>query len=321
MLNLYELKQFVAFAELGTLSKVAEVFHISTPSITRSMQHLENSFGVPLFTRGKNKIELNETGKIAVEYSRKLLQEAEHTVGQVRLFDQHQNTIVVRSCAPAPLRELLWKLDEIYPSMTIASTICQNEEILSAWKENSCDVAILPFLIPGENAEVFMREHLFVCVLSKHELARHKTLTFTDINGFNFLLRSELGFWDTLCREKMPASKFLVQTDEFAFNELVASSSLPCFTTNYSLRHMGCYPERINIPITDEQASVTFYLCVKQGNMIAMLLSSISQGQIFRYRRAVFCRIILNLFTIDIEQFIQHISCVFYNYLFKSENT
>ena len=41
MLDLYELEQFVAFAELGTLSRVAEKFHISTPSITRSMQHLE----------------------------------------------------------------------------------------------------------------------------------------------------------------------------------------------------------------------------------------------------------------------------------------
>ena len=41
------------------------------------MQHLEQYFGVPLFTRGKNRIELNETGKLAVAAARKLLQEAE----------------------------------------------------------------------------------------------------------------------------------------------------------------------------------------------------------------------------------------------------
>lgn len=61
MVDLYELKQLADFADLGTLSKVAEEFHLSTPSVTRSMQHLEQYFGVPLFTRGKNKIELNET--------------------------------------------------------------------------------------------------------------------------------------------------------------------------------------------------------------------------------------------------------------------
>ena len=31
MLDLYELRQLVAFAELGTLSKVADQFHVSTP--------------------------------------------------------------------------------------------------------------------------------------------------------------------------------------------------------------------------------------------------------------------------------------------------
>lgn len=53
MVDLYELKQLAAFAELGTLSRVAEKFHLSTPSVTRSMQHLEAYFGVPLFRRGK----------------------------------------------------------------------------------------------------------------------------------------------------------------------------------------------------------------------------------------------------------------------------
>lgn len=196
MLDLYEIKQFVAFARLKTLSKVAEEFHISTPSVTRSMQHLEESFGVPLFSRGKNKIELNENG-----------------------------------------------------------------EVLEALEDGSCDIGILPF--PVENSDRFMEEHLFVCVPPEHELASHETLTFADINGFNFLLRTELGFWDTLCREKMPASKFLVQTDVAAFDELVNASSLPCFSTDYGQHTHVSYAGRVNIPLTDAQANVTFYVVKK----------------------------------------------------------
>ena len=94
MVDLNELNQLAAFADLGTLSRVAEEFHISTPSITRSMQHLEEAFGVPLFLRGKNKIELNETGKMAVEAARKLLQEAEAAVRQVRDFDARQRSML-----------------------------------------------------------------------------------------------------------------------------------------------------------------------------------------------------------------------------------
>lgn len=149
MVDLYELKQLTAFADLGTLHRVAEEFHLSTPSITRSMQHLEQYFGVPLFTRGKNRIELNETGKLAVAAARKLLQEAELAVAQVRAFDQRQRTIVIRACAPAPLWELLRKLNAAQPEKMLASAVCQNEDVLAAWEDGSCDVAVLPFSFAG----------------------------------------------------------------------------------------------------------------------------------------------------------------------------
>ena len=180
---------------------------------------------------------------------------------QVRDFDRRQRTVVVRSCAPAPLWELLPKLNTHQPGMMVSSAVCRNEEVLSAWQDGSCDIAILPFPIDG--AAPFMQENLFVCVPPEHELAKKRELTFADINGFNFLLRTELGFWDTLCREKMPASKFLVQSDPAAFEELVRASTLPCFSTDYGQRQGG-YPGRVNVPLTDEEARVTFYLASTQ---------------------------------------------------------
>lgn len=258
MLDLYEAAQFAAFAELGTLARVAEEFHISTPSVTRSMQHIEECFGVSLFTRGKNKIALNETGLTAAALTRKLLAEAEQTVAQVRAFDARRKTIILKSCAPAPVWELLPKLTAEYPDRMISSEICLNDAVQAEWNSCSCDIAILPF--PTEGATPFLQEHLFVCVPKTHELAHRKALTFADINGFNFLLRTQLGFWDTLCREKMPASKFLIQTDMSAFDELVRASSLPCFVTDYIQNRESAYPDRVRIPLTDPEAQVTFYI-------------------------------------------------------------
>lgn len=45
---------------------MAEKYHISTPSMTRSMQNLEKCFGVKLFERQKNKMSQNETGQFAL---------------------------------------------------------------------------------------------------------------------------------------------------------------------------------------------------------------------------------------------------------------
>lgn len=153
-----------------------------------------------------------------------------------------------------------------FPGNTISSAICQNEEVMQYLEQEVCDIGILPFPVAMEKWDVreYMKEHLFVCVPIGHELAGHKELYFEELNGFNFLLRSELGFWDTLCREKMPASKFLVQTDTSVFDELVKASSLPCFTTDYISDWESAYPNRVCVPIMDAAANVTFYLVTKR---------------------------------------------------------
>lgn len=101
MINLYELEQLVAFADLGTLSKVSEHLNISQPTITRSMQNLEAEFGVKLFIRSKNKIELNKNGQLAVTYARGLLNDAKNAVDAIKAYDKkHANHygLFLRSC-------------------------------------------------------------------------------------------------------------------------------------------------------------------------------------------------------------------------------
>lgn len=257
MLDLRELEQFVSFAELGTLSRVAQTFHVSTPSVSRTMAHVEKAFGTSLFDRTKNRIELNETGRFAAEKAGSLLDAANQAVDQVRLFDERRKTIVIRSCAPAPLWEYQRVLSSEAPGKLVASAICDSGEVLSSWESGTCDVAILPFEFEGSS--VFMKENLYVCVPKDHELAQHDSLRFADIDGFNFLLRTELGFWDSLCRKEMPASRFLVQSDQSEFDELVKASSLPCFITDYG-RFSDGYPGRVDIPISDDSAHVSFYL-------------------------------------------------------------
>ena len=148
MLDLNELEQLIAFADTGTLSKVAEAFHISTPiSHPFYEKHRRRNLVFSCFTGPKNRIELNETGKVAVECARKLLEEADHAVQRVRTYDAELKTITVKSCAPAPLWKLLMQLNSQYPEMTISSGICQNAEVLEALHHHKCELAILPFLI------------------------------------------------------------------------------------------------------------------------------------------------------------------------------
>lgn len=262
MLDLNELEQLITFADTGTLSLTAEKLHISQPTITRTMQHLEEVFGVSLFERGKNKITLNDTGIKAVEQARQLLSAADNALKTVRTFDQSLHTITISSCAPAPLWYVLPALSTAYPDMTIASSLKNVPAICEDLDSEFCQMAILHHN-PQYNHYIsipFLKENLSVCVPDSHDLAGRSSVTFSDLNGFNFLLRSEIGFWDEMCRVQMPASRFLVQTDQFEFEELVRESSLPCFTTNLAKDSKNLLADRIKIPVTDPEANVTYYL-------------------------------------------------------------
>ena len=55
MMELEQLRQLVAFAEQGTLSRAAEELHISQPSLSRTMQALEEELQASLFIRQDRK--------------------------------------------------------------------------------------------------------------------------------------------------------------------------------------------------------------------------------------------------------------------------
>lgn len=262
MLNLEELEQLVAFKELGTLSKVAEKFLISTPSLSRSMQHLEEDFGVSLFDRSANRISLNETGERAVEVARRILSASQQGIKEVKQFDQSLKTITIASVAPAPLWSLLPQLASLYPNKQISHQICSTNQALEAIKNKKIDLAVLPFAYDDKqkNCMPYLKEDLDIVVPVDHTLAKKTAVSFSDIDGYNFLLMNEIGFWNDLVLEKMPASKFLIQSSRFEFEELANNSTLPRFATNLSKGREKLITERKIIPISDSEAHVTYHL-------------------------------------------------------------
>ena len=129
MLELEQLTQLMAVAEHGTLSAAAEALHISQPSLTRSMQKLENVLGVALFERKKNRVLLNEAGLLAVEEAGKVLSAAEGMETRMAAYARSLRTIAVGSCAPAPMWEVTPLLSRQYPEMTITAEMNEPDKL------------------------------------------------------------------------------------------------------------------------------------------------------------------------------------------------
>ena len=266
MFELYQLIQLLAIAECGTMSGAAEQLHLSQPALSRSMQKLEDILQVTLFDRQKNKIALNKNGKLAVEQARRVVQQAHDLVEQVRAFDRSQRTISIGSCAPAPLWELASQVSQLYPEMTVSSEMKDTGVLLDGLKSGIYQFIILPFPSeePGHCCFPFETEQLYFSLPPAHPLSGSKGLYFKDIDGESILLFSQIGFWREVCRQKMPLTRALVQTEQEDIQELVQASALPSFVSDLTMRWAGKPENRVVIPVLDPEAAVVYHFVCKK---------------------------------------------------------
>lgn len=264
MFELYQLQQLLVVAGCGTLSGAAEQLHLSQPALSRSMQRLEREVQVPLFVRRKNRIELNKNGELAVEYARRIMDEAAKMAAALREQERRLHTICVGSCAPAPLWEISPALSNRYADMTISSEIRDCNLLEQGLLAGEYQLIILPYPFQREHVHCveYAREQLFFSLPPSHPLSDRKSLCLHDMNGETMLLRNRLGFWEHIISkdDKMPDTHFIVQ-NERDFHALVQASVLPNFASDWAMRREGTQPNRVYIPISDTEVHVTYHCC------------------------------------------------------------
>ncbi len=76
MLDLQQLRYFVAVAETGNVGRAAELLHISQSPLSRQLQQLESRIGLTLFAREKKRLCLTPAGRDFLDEARALLAHA-----------------------------------------------------------------------------------------------------------------------------------------------------------------------------------------------------------------------------------------------------
>lgn len=166
----------------------------------------------------------------------------------------------------------MWKISpllaQFYPAMTVQTEPAGEPDLLNGLDTGRFHIAVLHFRPDDERfySVECGTETLFFSLPLSHRFAKESALSFADMDGENMLLMSDVGFWYDMTLRKMPHSRFLVQNDRYTFNELVSASVLPSFSTDLGKEYLGENADRVDIPITDDEAKVTYYLvCLKKN--------------------------------------------------------
>ncbi|MFS1664329.1 LysR family transcriptional regulator [Streptococcus sp. zg-JUN1979] len=259
MLHFDYLEQLVAFADLGTLSEAAKALHISQPTLTRNMKRLEEELSIPLFKRYKNKLILTEQGDYTVKKARQLLADSQDFLTSIQRFSLQATKLVGGICAPAAEWELLKHLDQSKLQVTLEPL----DRLRKGLLDETYQFIVTDKTISQDNilSVPFFEEQLYLSVPKTHPLALKEKLTLEDLRHMTLLLRSDLGVWQNVV-DSLSDTKCIVQKDWKTYQDLIEASALPSFSTNITQAYLKDEKQSVHIPISDKEATKTFYVCV-----------------------------------------------------------
>lgn len=105
---------------------------------------------------------------------------------------------------------------------------------------------------------LYRRAH--ISLPKDHPLAKQDSVSFADLRGMSILLIGSVGFWMDICLKHLDPANLLIQKSPDALYELIEASNLPHFNSDRMLDRHGDDPDRIALPISDNDAHAAFYI-------------------------------------------------------------
>lgn len=117
-MDLQSLLYFKKIAELEHFTKAANELHIAQPSLSRTINNLENELGVAVFDRVGKYIKLNTYGKILLERTNRVFKELDGITTDIEESKKDFDTTVIISLSSASkiLPEIIMEFNKIYPT-------------------------------------------------------------------------------------------------------------------------------------------------------------------------------------------------------------
>lgn len=144
-MNIYNLKYFADSARLGSITKAAELNHISRPAISQAIQKLEDELGVQLLEHKRRTFALTEAGRTLLAKSEEVFQCVENV--KFALSENAKRTGdfrigCARTLATFQLQNAILELQEQYPDIRFKVVLDGSESLVKKLENREIDVAL-----------------------------------------------------------------------------------------------------------------------------------------------------------------------------------
>ncbi|MCR5754045.1 MAG: LysR family transcriptional regulator [Acetatifactor sp.] len=182
-----QLEYFEKLTQTMSVTKTAEVLHISQSSLSQTIKRLEGEVGYPLFTRQGKHLSLNANGEIFLDFVRRTRQGYEAAMTQIQELcgRQEQELSLFVGCASLFLPQLLTflKSNTSHISFRVSQWDNSSEEAQDA------DLKIVASADPITSSCAFplLKERILLAIPKGHPLLSKKALTLQDLTTEEFI--------------------------------------------------------------------------------------------------------------------------------------
>ena len=170
LIDVDQLRTFIAIVETGSFTRAAEVVHKTQSAVSMQMKRLEERIERPIFARDGRASKLTEDGQRLLDYARRIVNLNMETIaafsdaalsGRVRLG-------VPDDYADRYLPEIMARFSRAYPGVEL-TVICEpSVDLLERIDANEIDLAIVTNCETKRAAETFRRERLLWVTSNRH---------------------------------------------------------------------------------------------------------------------------------------------------------
>src|SRR4029079_7361131 len=170
LIDVDQLRTFIAIVETGSFTKAAEVVHKTESAVSMQMKRLEERLGKAIFARDGRASKLTEDGDRLLDYARRIIK---LNVEALAAFDDKDLTGRVRLGLPDDyadryLPEIMARFSRAYPSVELTVMCEPSNSLVERIEADDVDLAIITATETNKASETFRQERLLWVTSSRH---------------------------------------------------------------------------------------------------------------------------------------------------------
>ncbi len=201
------LRYFLAVVREESITKAAELLHITQPTLSRQIAQMEEEMGVKLFDRGTRKIVLTNEGMLLRRRAEEILELVDKTERELAEQDEMVEGTVSLGCgdlaAVQVMPDLIRSFHERYPAVTFELYTATADHVKERMDRGITDIGLLLEPINKEKYDYISlnrHEQWVVVMPTNSPLAELDAVSPKDLRGLPLILPHRLNVQSELAR-------------------------------------------------------------------------------------------------------------------------